>query len=83
MVVTAAVGVDACGAPPTSDRAGDSGAGVLYRRSMACSDFRLSQRTAQRFAEVDYTTAAFMHCPQIGSGAKREVDAFLARWSPD
>lgn len=47
-----------------------------------CSDFRLSQRTAQRFAEVDYTTAAFMHGPQIADGAKREVDAFLASWSP-
>lgn len=47
-----------------------------------CTDFRLSQETAQRFADVDYATVAFMHGPQISSGAKRTVDAFLAGWSP-
>jgi len=45
-----------------------------------CTDFRLSQQTAQRFTEVDYSTAAFMHGPQISSGAKQQVDALLASW---
>ena len=45
-----------------------------------CTDFRLSQQTAQRFAELDYGTAAFMHGPQIASRAKQRVDAFLATW---
>lgn len=46
-----------------------------------CTDFRLSQETAQRFADVEYSTAAFMHGPQIADGAKKEVDAFLASWT--
>jgi glyoxylase-like metal-dependent hydrolase (beta-lactamase superfamily II) len=44
-----------------------------------CTDFRLSQQTAQRFAEIDYTAAAFMHGPHIAAGAKPKVDALLAR----
>jgi glyoxylase-like metal-dependent hydrolase (beta-lactamase superfamily II) len=45
-----------------------------------CTDFRLSQQTAQRFADISYTTAAFMHGPQIASRAKQRVDALLASW---
>lgn len=43
-----------------------------------CTDFALSQRTAQRFADLDYTAAAFMHGPHIADGAKPRVDRLLA-----
>jgi glyoxylase-like metal-dependent hydrolase (beta-lactamase superfamily II) len=43
-----------------------------------CTDFRLTQRTAQRLAELDYTTAAFTHGPEIVGTAREEIRSFLA-----
>jgi glyoxylase-like metal-dependent hydrolase (beta-lactamase superfamily II) len=43
-----------------------------------CSDVALTHRTAQRLADLDYTTAAFTHGPQISDRARERVRAFLA-----
>lgn len=43
-----------------------------------CTDFRMSQQTAQRLAELDYTVAAFTHGPEITEGAREQVRTFLA-----
>lgn len=44
-----------------------------------CTDFRMSQRTAQRFTELDFSTVAFMHGPHVADDAQRYVGQFLAR----
>jgi len=43
-----------------------------------CTDFRLTQQTAQRLAELDYATAAFTHGPEIVGTAREEIRTFLA-----
>ena len=44
-----------------------------------CTDFALSQETAQRFAELDFSTAAFTHGPHVSEAGKSYVGGFLAR----
>lgn len=55
--------------------------GIGWSVPFFCSDFRLSQRTAQRFSELDFTVAAFMHGPHVSQGAERYVGEFLARYT--
>jgi glyoxylase-like metal-dependent hydrolase (beta-lactamase superfamily II) len=55
--------------------------GIGWSVPFFCSDFRLSQRTAQRFADLDFTVAAFMHGPHVSTHARREVGRFLARYA--
>jgi glyoxylase-like metal-dependent hydrolase (beta-lactamase superfamily II) len=43
-----------------------------------CTDFRMTQRTAYRLGELDYTTAAFTHGPEIVGTAREEIRRFLA-----
>jgi glyoxylase-like metal-dependent hydrolase (beta-lactamase superfamily II) len=53
--------------------------GVRWPIKSFCTDFRLTQKTAHRLAELDYTTAAFTHGPEIRVGAREEIRRFLAR----
>ncbi|KQX69359.1 MBL fold metallo-hydrolase [Angustibacter sp. Root456] len=57
--------------------------GIGWSVPFFCSDFRLSQRTAQRFTELDFTVAAFMHGPHVSTNARRYVGEFLARYTHD
>lgn len=44
-----------------------------------CTDFAMTQRTAHRLGELDYTVAAFTHGPEIRDGARTAIRKFLAR----
>lgn len=44
-----------------------------------CTDFAMTQRTAHRLGELDYTVAAFTHGPEIRDGARAAIRGFLAR----
>jgi glyoxylase-like metal-dependent hydrolase (beta-lactamase superfamily II) len=44
---------------------------------MTCTDVPLTQRTADVLGELDYSTAAFTHGPEIRSGAREAVRGFL------
>jgi glyoxylase-like metal-dependent hydrolase (beta-lactamase superfamily II) len=52
--------------------------GVRWPIKSFCTDFRLTQKTAHRLAELDYTTAAFTHGPEIRVSARAEIRRFLA-----
>jgi glyoxylase-like metal-dependent hydrolase (beta-lactamase superfamily II) len=52
--------------------------GVRWPIKSFCTDFRLTQKTAHRLAELDYTTAAFTHGPEIRVSARDEIRRFLA-----
>lgn len=47
-----------------------------------CQDFALSTETAQRFTELEFTTAAFTHGPHVSDRARAYVGGFLARRAP-
>ena len=57
--------------------------GIGWSIPFFCTSFRLSQQTAQRFTELDFSTAAFMHGPHVGSNARSYVGTFLATHSAD
>jgi hypothetical protein len=44
-----------------------------------CTDFRMSQRTAVRLAEIDYATAAFTHGPELTDRPREAIREFLRR----
>ncbi len=44
-----------------------------------CSDFAMSKRTAHVLGELDYTTAAFTHGPELREKPREDIRAFLAR----
>jgi len=44
-----------------------------------CSDFAMTTRTAHVLAELDYTTAAFTHGPELREHPREDIRAFLAR----
>lgn len=44
-----------------------------------CSDVALTQETAHRLAELEYTTAAFMHGPEIRGHGREAIREFLRR----
>jgi len=48
-----------------------------------CTDFRMTQRTAHRLGELDYTTAAFTHGPELRERPREDIRAFLARHPAD
>jgi glyoxylase-like metal-dependent hydrolase (beta-lactamase superfamily II) len=56
---------------------------VNYSFVSGCSDFKMSQDTADRLGEVDYEVAAFTHGPEIRVGARDAVRAFLRRRMAD
>ncbi len=43
-----------------------------------CTDARLTQRTAATLADLDYSTAAFTHGPEIRDTGREAVRGFLA-----
>lgn len=47
-----------------------------------CTDFRMTTRTAHRLAELDYTTAAFTHGPELSDGPREQIRRFLAAHPP-
>jgi glyoxylase-like metal-dependent hydrolase (beta-lactamase superfamily II) len=57
--------------------------GVRWPVKSFCTSFRLTQQTAHRLAELDYTTAAFTHGPEITGTAREEIRRFLARHPVD
>lgn len=52
--------------------------GIGWSVPFLCTDFRMSQRTAQRLAELDFTVAAFTHGTHVATRAKAYVGGFLA-----
>ena len=55
--------------------------GIGWSVPFFCSDFRLSQQTAQRFTELTFSVAAFMHGPHVSTDARRYVGEFLGRYT--
>ncbi|EAQ5978273.1 MBL fold metallo-hydrolase [Salmonella enterica] len=53
--------------------------GVRWPVKSFCTDFRLTQKTAHRLAELDYSTAAFTHGPHISDQPREAIRRFLAR----
>jgi glyoxylase-like metal-dependent hydrolase (beta-lactamase superfamily II) len=61
---------------------GDAIFNVLGRRwppKVLCSDYTMTQRTAQRLSELEYTTAAFTHGPEIRDRGREAIRTFLAK----
>jgi glyoxylase-like metal-dependent hydrolase (beta-lactamase superfamily II) len=52
---------------------------VAWSMAALCSDFRMSQQTAERLGEVDYEIAAFTHGPEVRTGAREAIRDFLMR----
>jgi glyoxylase-like metal-dependent hydrolase (beta-lactamase superfamily II) len=46
-----------------------------------CSDFTMTTQTAHVLGELDYTTAAFTHGPELREHPREDIRAFLARQS--
>jgi glyoxylase-like metal-dependent hydrolase (beta-lactamase superfamily II) len=42
-----------------------------------CSDIALTRRSAHRLADLEYSTAAFMHGPQVSDRARERVRGYL------
>jgi glyoxylase-like metal-dependent hydrolase (beta-lactamase superfamily II) len=53
--------------------------GIGWSIPFFCTDFRLSQQTAQRLGELDFSVAAFTHGPHVATAARAAVGEFLAR----
>jgi len=51
--------------------------GLRWSVAAFCTDVALSQRTADRLADLDYQVAAFTHGPQIADRARERVRSFL------
>ena len=51
--------------------------GLRYSPASFCTDIRLSRETADRLADLEYSTVAFTHGDHISSGARESVRAFL------
>lgn len=61
---------------------GDAIFNVLGRRwppKMLCTNFAMTRQTAHRLAEVEYSTAAFTHGPEIRDRPREAIRAFLAK----
>ncbi|GAB3600073.1 MBL fold metallo-hydrolase [Angustibacter peucedani] len=52
--------------------------GIGWSVPFFCTDFRMSQRTAQRFTELDFSVAAFTHGAHVADRARSYVGDFLA-----
>ncbi len=55
---------------------------IGYSTKFFCTDFRMSQRSAQRLTELSFGTVAFMHGPHVDDGAEQYVGSFLAKHPP-
>lgn len=52
--------------------------GLRWPIKSFCSNFALTQKTAHRLAELDYTTAAFTHGPHLADQPREHIRRFLA-----
>jgi glyoxylase-like metal-dependent hydrolase (beta-lactamase superfamily II) len=52
--------------------------GLRWPPKSLCSDIRITQTTADRLGELDYSVAAFTHGPHIVDRARERVRGFLA-----
>jgi glyoxylase-like metal-dependent hydrolase (beta-lactamase superfamily II) len=52
--------------------------GLRWSIKWFCTDFRLTTKTAHRLAELDYTTAAFTHGPELRVNPREHIRKFLA-----
>ena len=60
---------------------GDAIFNVLGRRwpmKFLCSDFAMTKKTAHRLADLDYSTAAFTHGPEIQEKPREAIRKFLS-----
>jgi glyoxylase-like metal-dependent hydrolase (beta-lactamase superfamily II) len=57
--------------------------GIGWSIPLACTNFRLSQRTAQRFSDLSFSVAAFTHGPHVSTAARAYVGQFLASHAVD
>ena len=53
--------------------------GVRWPFGPACTDAAQARRTAQRLVDLEYSLVAFTHGPEIRTGARDAVAAFLSR----
>ncbi|HEX6151277.1 MBL fold metallo-hydrolase [Nocardioides sp.] len=53
--------------------------GLRWSPKSVCSDYRMSERTAHRLAELDYRVAAFTHGPEVRDRPREHIRRFLAR----
>jgi glyoxylase-like metal-dependent hydrolase (beta-lactamase superfamily II) len=51
--------------------------GLRWSIKSFCTDFRMSQQTAVRLAELDYTTAAFTHGAHLSDRPREHIRRFL------
>lgn len=61
---------------------GDAIFNVLGRRwpmKMLCSNFAMTKKTAHRLGELEYSTAAFTHGPEITDQPREAIRRFLAK----
>jgi glyoxylase-like metal-dependent hydrolase (beta-lactamase superfamily II) len=52
--------------------------GVRWPLKVLCSNFAMTKKTAHRLAELEYTTAAFTHGPEITDRPREAIRRFLA-----
>ena len=52
--------------------------GLRWPIKSFCSNFALTQKTAHRLAELDYSTAAFTHGPHLADQPREHIRRFLA-----
>jgi glyoxylase-like metal-dependent hydrolase (beta-lactamase superfamily II) len=52
--------------------------GARISPRLLCSDFAMTEQTAHRLGELDYTLAAFTHGPEIRDGAREKIRAVIA-----
>jgi glyoxylase-like metal-dependent hydrolase (beta-lactamase superfamily II) len=52
--------------------------GLRWSIKSFCTDFRMSQQTAVRLAELDYSTAAFTHGAHLNDNPREHIRRFLS-----
>lgn len=53
--------------------------GVRLSPRPLCSDYRMTQRTAQRLGELEYDVAAFTHGPEITENPREALRGYLRK----
>lgn len=53
--------------------------GIRWPVKSFCTDFRMTQKTAHRLAELDYAVAAFTHGPEIRDRPREAIRTFLSK----
>jgi hypothetical protein len=51
--------------------------GLRWPIKAFCTDFRLTTQTAVRLAELEYSTAAFTHGPELRDRPREQIRRFL------